>query len=445
MIPDLFSRLILPFILGAAIGFERSATDLGKSSRKRVPFHNVGVRTFSLTATLGAISGMIYGLAPGAALVLMCAILLLILLYYVLHGISSKDAGITTELALIYTFATGVVLSIGILPPTPVIASTVVVTLLLSKKREIETFILGLAPREVSAFISYALIALVVLPFLPNRYFTLGDFPVITNLFGTYGLNGSSYVGLELINPYRLWFIVALVTGVDFIGHFIERFTGSGRGRLFAGFLGGFVSSTATTQSLAVESKQVTQPNSLIAAAILANMASFIQLFLLLAGTNSIFTVRATPLILLLIISSGVLAVFFARGGAPKKPLRPTKVIHKTSEIISLVPALQFAMLFVFVRLCSKLSLIIFGQAGFLATSALAALTGIDAVVINTAEMVGKSIDVRLGVMTIILVNAVNLTAKSVYSFLQGSRPFAIGFAKSMGFVILISLLSLAV
>lgn len=443
MIPDLFTRLILPFLLGVAVGFERSATDLVKTHKTGKESHNVGIRTFSLVSTLGALTGIILAHQLWLALVVSGGVLALILLYYVLQGVKAGDTGITTELALMFTFLTGLILSLGFMPPALVIASTVVLILLLSRKQQIERFILGLAPNEVSAFISYALIALVILPFLPNRYFTPADIQGLLAVLATYGIDASRFSDLEILNPYRLWFIVALVTGVDLVGHLIERFSGLSRGRLLAGFLGGFVSSTAATQSLAQESAGSTKTNILVAAAVFANMASFFQLFVLLAGTNAAFMVTATPLILLLIISSGAAALVYSLGkdGAQKKSV--SAIAHKQSEIISIGPALKFALLFVAVRLVSKVALELFGEAGFLASSALAALTGIDAVVINVAEMTGRSIDARLGIMTIILVNAVNLTAKSVYSYLQGSRAFAWKFAKSMTVIILASLISL--
>lgn len=443
MITDLFARLVLPFLLGVAVGFERSATDLGKTSKKAHESHNVGVRTFSFVSLLGALTGFFVGVVTPMALVLAAGVVALILVYYYLQGKETGDTGITTELALLFSFVSGLILSLQLLPPAIVIAATVVFILLLSKKQQIQRFILGLAPTEVSAFISYALIALVILPFLPNMYYTPANIPGFLSLLHTYGFDASRFSTLEIINPYRLWFIVALVTGVDLIGHLIERFSGLKGGRMLAGFLGGFISSTATTQSLAQESKSSDKTNMLVAAAVLANLASFFQLFVLLVGTNPGFLVHVTPLVVLLIVSSGLASLVYFLGSNKQSANTKKTVAHKQSEVISIGPALKFAFLFVAVRLLSKIALEVFGEGGFLATSAIAALTGIDAVIINIAEMTGRSIDVRLAVLAVIMVNAVNLIAKMVYSYLQGSRDFAFRFTKSMVFVILVSLVSL--
>jgi hypothetical protein len=52
--------------------------------------------------------------------------------------------------------------------------------------------------------------------------------------------------------------------------------------------------------------------------------------------------------------------------------------------------------------------------------------------VINTSQLAGSRIDLSLGVWALVMANAVNLLAKSVYSFLQGSREFAFKYFISM-------------
>jgi uncharacterized membrane protein (DUF4010 family) len=87
--------------------------------------------------------------------------------------------------------------------------------------------------------------------------------------------------------------------------------------------------------------------------------------------------------------------------------------------------------------------LAIFGESGFLTTSAIASLTGVDAVTINIAELAGSIISYKLAVMTLILVNAINLISKSVFSFLQGSREFAMKFSFGVAIMILSSMIGL--
>ena len=84
-----------------------------------------------------------------------------------------------------------------------------------------------------------------------------------------------------------------------------------------------------------------------------------------------------------------------------------------------------------------------FGQSGFLAATALGALTGLDAVIVNTSQLAGRQIEVYLAVIALILANAVNLISKTIYSFMQGKREFATKFGVSMIVIIVSSLAGL--
>lgn len=90
-----------------------------------------------------------------------------------------------------------------------------------------------------------------------------------------------------------------------------------------------------------------------------------------------------------------------------------------------MVTALKFVGLFLTVNIASKIALEFFGNAGFLATSAIGALPGIDAVIINIAQLAGGRVDYDFAVWVLILVNGINLLAKSAYSFLQGDKNFS--------------------
>lgn len=91
---------------------------------------------------------------------------------------------------------------------------------------------------------------------------------------------------------------------------------------------------------------------------------------------------------------------------------------------------------YLLISIVSKIALQFFGTGGFLVTTGLGALTGIDAVVINTAQLSGTVIGIGLGVWTLVLANSANLIAKSVYSFMQGSREFAFKLSFSMIIII---------
>lgn len=85
----------------------------------------------------------------------------------------------------------------------------------------------------------------------------------------------------------------------------------------------------------------------------------------------------------------------------------------------------------------------IVGLRSFALTSGLGALAGIVEVLINTAQLVGKAVSYELAAWTFVLVNAVNLGGKTVYSFVQGEKTFAFRFGLSMGLIVLASVAAL--
>ena len=153
-----------------------------------------------------------------------------------------------------------------------------------------------------------------------------------------------------------------------------------------------------------------------------------------------------TIFILTISITILVTAVYFyLRKTKREDTLTATKAGLERDHIFTLGPALQFALIFLIIKLITKISLLIFGNSGFLVSNILGALTGLDAVTINIAELAGKTITFQTGITAIVFANTVNLLSKSAYTFLQGSREFALKFTGSIVLVIIASFVSLAV
>ncbi|HRQ31373.1 MAG TPA: hypothetical protein PLU49_14930, partial [Saprospiraceae bacterium] len=69
--------------------------------------------------------------------------------------------------------------------------------------------------------------------------------------------------------------------------------------------------------------------------------------------------------------------------------------------------------------------------------SVIASFAGIDAIMVNLAEMAGRSISFQFALLTFILVNATNLISKTFYSFLLGNKKFAYKFMVSSLLIII--------
>jgi len=432
-------RLVLAFLIGAAIGLEREIHEqTGEHENK--PSAILGIRTFSLVAVLGAITGILYtSLMPFALLIGACFFSLLII-FYILDAKATNSRGITTEIGLIYSYLIGALLITDVIPAHVTLALSVGLILMLSQKAFIKSTVRTIRSHELNAFISFSIIALAILPFLPNQAYTIKDIPGLSDLLSSFGLADNAFTSLRIINPFKTWLYVALITGVDLIGYFLERILGQKKGWLVASAAGGFVSSTATTQSLAQESKNHKKVNHLVAAAIAANLVSFVQIFILLAPINGKLAVSLIPTILLMIATAGGGLLFLL---SRKEEAEPELAVQKeaVTKIIDLQAALRFAGLFVIISIISQVALILFGNSGFLVATALGAIIGLDAVMINTAQLVGVNITISTAILAFIIANAVNIGAKTFYSYTAGAKLFTLKFGISMAAVIAASIL----
>lgn len=437
---DIPVRLLLAVVLGSIIGLERE-THKTKENELKV---SVGLRTFSLISLLGALAGVMYIQHLGIFIFASTVFGLMVIGYYVLQSIMTRDVGVTTELGMVMTYLIGILIGAQLLPVQLIVALVVVLVMILSRKEDIRNIIGGIDREEVHAFVSYALIALVILPFLPNNPITLSSIPGAVTFFQAYGIDITGFSHYELLNPFRLWFIVALITGIDMAGYALERLIGKKHGRIVASLVGGFISSTSTTISLAQESKTGKGVNKLVAAAIFANMTSFIQIFVLLAPLNGALLVKATSTLLLMIISALALGIFFMTRGEELSEKDPSeKKPISESEIFALGPALRFATIFIIIRFASKVAIDLFGDTGLYVTSVIGSLTGLDAILINLSELAGKTITFQTAIITLILVNATNLLSKTFFSYFQGSRAFTLRFLSAVVAIVAASTIGL--
>lgn len=435
-------KFVLAFVLGAVMGIEREINHLKSTPTSDKPVAIIGLRTFAFTSVLGLIVVLLYDRFTGLSLIVAGAFFVLLAIYYVIDSMSTKDIGITTEIAMIYAFLIGILIGTEIIPVQLTLAVSVIFILLLSQKEQIKQAVDDISKREINAFISYAIIALVILPFLPNKSYSFSDIPHLVDILKNAGVEEGTLLHIDLINPFKLWLIVALITGVDMLGYILERFIGHRKGWILASMIGGFVSSTATTQSLAQQSTQSKTVYHLLAAAILANLVSFIQVFLLIGPLNGVLLARIIPSLFCMLLMSLIITYYFYT--REKKHLEHTvdESAHK-KDIFNFSSAFKFASLFILISIVSKVALTFFGQGGFLAATALGAFVGLDAIMVNTAQLAGRTISYDLGVVAFILANAVNLIAKSGYTFLQGKREFAVRFTISTLVIIVSSLLPL--
>lgn len=442
----MFSLPVLFFLaalFGAIVGLEREAHRTG-SEEESVG----GIRTYALIGLIGGLAGFFWinAIAP-LALGLLASVVGLLIVYYALHAHGYKQLGVTTELSVIITFVVGflTVSKLLTLQNTVIILILSLITLAVKKHTHHITS-RWITAQELPGFISYALIALVILPILPDQSIQIGNIPFLQTFLHGYGLELGQFAGVEIFNPRKIWFIVALVTGIDVLGYILNKIFGAKKSFTLASLVGGFISSTSTTVALAQKSRvEKKHAAILVGAALLANVASFFQVFLLVGPLNSAWLVALTPTLLSIVGAGGVVAAYFLIRGQNKTDKETKTEATPERRIFDFMPALKFACLLIAVKFVTKICLILFGNSGFIISSVIASFAGIDAIVLNLADMAGRTISFQTAIFTFCLVNATNLLTKTGYSFAQGSRAFAWRFLASALIIIIASLITLII
>jgi uncharacterized membrane protein (DUF4010 family) len=273
--PAIALRLLVALGIGLLVGAERE--------RRRDPADEhreaAGLRTFALVALLGGLTTLIDGPVP-----------LAIAGAFTVGGVlaayfrsASRDPGLTTEAALVVVLFLGVV---AMSRPALAAATATVITALLAARQRIHGWVReSLSAVEFRDALWLLGAALVVLPLAPNRDFA------------------------GFFNPFTVWRLVVLAMALQAAGHVALRLAGASRGLPLAGFLGGFVSSTATIAAMAARAKR-TPPlfAGALAAAVLSNVATVSFLAIVLAATNREVLVRSGAAL----AAAGVAAVAFA-------------------------------------------------------------------------------------------------------------------------------------
>jgi len=428
------------FVVGAIVGLEREYSHDEKNVTASKREHAMGIRSYSLLSFVGGLTGFLSQTGNPLGWIAATLTGLLIVSYYIVSSMHTKDHGVTSEIGALATFFLGALLFFPTVSVSFVLALTFVVTFLLSRKQEIKNMAKSLHQFETNAFFMYGIIALVILPFLPNAWVKLQDLTLLIQLAAAYHIPLERFMNVELINPYRLWLVVTLITGIDLLGYLLQKVFGGQKGWLLAALTGGFVSSTASTLTLAQRSKKMASATALVTAAILANTASFVQMMILVLPLNTAFFTYASTFFAVLLASGIAVSVYLNM-----KSTGTSKPLAQSTSVFSIPSALKFAVIFSVIRSGSQVARLLIGESGIILTSAVGAVAGMDAVVITIADLAGKSLSYQNALGALAIANTVNLGTKIFYAKTNGSASFYRLFALSVGIVIITSIATLLI
>ena len=188
-----------------------------------------------------------------------------------------------------------------------------------------------------------------------------------------------------VINPYKLWLLVLLVSGLSLVGYAATRWLGEGRGVAVTATAGGIVSSTAVTLTFVKQSREEGAEANRLAGGILLSWS------VMCGRIVAVATIVCPPIFVDLCIPFAAMAA--AGGGAAAVCLSVAaegpKTVANTVPLknpFSLLAAGRFVALFALVLLLLKLAQEHLPGTGVYAIAALAGLTDVDPVALSMAE-----------------------------------------------------------
>jgi uncharacterized membrane protein (DUF4010 family) len=349
-----------------------------------------GVRTFALIALLGALGAFLERELNQGWLVLAAfvAVGALVVVSYITTA-ARGEMGITTEISALLAFIVGVLCGwdrVGVAS-----VATVVCLLLLTLKDYLHRLARRVELEDVEATLQFAVISVIILPLLPNE--TFGPAP------------------LNVINPYKIWLMVVLIAGLNFLGYVLVKVLGNEHGFLATGILGGLVSSTAVTLSFAQRSRQ--EP-ALSAAFVLAIVAAWTIMFLrviVIVGLIdlSLAAVLGLPLGLMAVVGAVVALVLWRRTRSQE-----TGVVTAGANPFELGEAVKFGLLFGVVTVVAKAAQVYTGDTGLYLAGAVAGLTDVDAISLSMANLATANAEsLKVAARTIVIAVLSNTLVKT--------------------------------
>ena len=390
----ILARLGIALGLGLLIGLEREYS--------RIPDHKsraAGLRTHALIAMFGTLTALLADLAGASIFPMVFALLgVLVVTSYILLWLRNREGGlgITSEVVILLTFVIGALVAYN--RTREAVVATGATCVILSAKNPMHRFVGALSTTEWVATMKFAVISLVVLPILPNQ----------------------NYGPYDAFNPFKIWFLVVLISGISFFGYVLNRVIGTKWGIALTGLIGGLASSTAVTLANARRAREQPElaPN-LSLATILACTVMLPRLLLILGAVGpSLVGPTAIPFGVMLLVSGGF-AVWLFRTTSRVTDVQtdgrgPTET--ELQNPFELGPALKFAAVFLAVTFLVKWARTTgLGQGGIYLVSFVSGLVETDAIVVTLAEQASHAggLAARDAVIGIVLAAIGNSILKS--------------------------------
>lgn len=386
---DLAYRLALALAIGFLIGLERGWHERDEEPGQRT----AGLRTFSLIGLFGGLAGLVS--LGGDRVLLASAIVVLgavLGAFMWREGQRHNDLSATSFVAALVTFCLGAYAVLG--DQAIAAGSAVVVVLLLANKDMLHGWLSRISWTELRSGLLLAAMTFIALPLLPDR---------AIDRWGA-------------LNPHQLWLMTILIAAVSFAGYVAVKLAGPQRGLMLAAALGGLVTSTAVTLSLARLAPGNRGHVKLLAAAILAASAvMMLRVLGILALLNQSLAWAMVPVLLPATLAFAAVAGAMMLGEAGGTSGAAASLDLKNPFELGTV--LRFGGLLAVVSVAVAVARQLYGDMGLFTVAAISGLADVDAITLSAARLQGP---VQIAADAVLVAIAVNTGAKTLYAWYAG-------------------------
>jgi uncharacterized membrane protein (DUF4010 family) len=382
-------EILLVLSLSFLLGLEREG-------RKAQPGQYLfgGVRTFPLIGLFGYAVALFAG--PHLVVVAFGMIVVgaLLLASYVHKLWRLEDAGVTSEVSGLLTYALGPLVHAG----DYWIAATIVIlaTVLLELKAGLEGLTRRIPSEDVLTFAKFLLLSAVILPIVPDRAFTVFE-----------------------INPFKTWLVVVAVSAVSYGSYVLQRLRRGRGGVLAAALLGGAYSSTVATVALARRSREDHRSRLFAGSILAASGVMYVRLLLLIAVFSSALALRLVIPFLALGAAAGGGGWLWARFSGDRGEERQAPRVRNPLELGS---ALLFALIFLAVMVLTELARRSLGPAGIYGLAAIMGVTDVDPFILSITQA-SAPLALHVAAVAVVIAAASNNAIKGVYAWIFADRP----------------------
>src|SRR5690606_15791716 len=220
---------------------------------------------------------------------------------------------------------------------------------------------------DVEATLKFAVLAALVLPVLPRE--PIGPPP------------------LDAVTPFKVGLMAVFISGLSFVGYVLIQLVGARRGVGLTGVLGGLVSSTAVTLTLAERSRSAEGGGigrALALGIVLAWTIMFGRVLVEVGVVNAALLRTAW----LPVVAGGAAGLAWAGFlYLREKPGPEAEEPTQFSNPFELKTALQFAVLYGVILVVARAAQLYFGTAGVYVSAVLSGVADVDAITLSMAEL----------------------------------------------------------